>query len=69
MGGQVMANASSQTIRIMMRANRLERRLREYVSGLVTAKYLSDGREGCKDLRYQGNTMDVLDRPMLTCPH
>jgi len=51
MGGQVMARASSQTIRIMIRANRFERRLREYVSGLVTAKYLSDGWE-CQDLRF-----------------
>lgn len=40
MGGQVIAKAKAQTMSIIIRAKRLERRLREYVKGWVTAKYL-----------------------------
>lgn len=37
-----MANAKTHTMSIMIRAKRLDRRLREYVKGRVTAKYLQE---------------------------
>lgn len=50
MGGHVMARATTQTMSIISSAKRFDRRLREYFSGFVTARYLKNGRTNSIDI-------------------